>query len=217
MILHIIRHADPDYANNTITEFGWEEANALAEWLKDFRIDKIYSSPLGRALDTAAPTCKIKGLEPIVLPWTAESMDYMESSHFTPETECSYSFSIQKGVHDYKDQTDSGRMVTVENMIKNSDEFLASCGYKREGAFYKVTEPNHDIIAVFCHGGFGCAWISHLLNIAPGVMWPAISLNTSSVTTFVFSNPESGFTRPILKHLGEIEHIRRAGLRVNNR
>lgn len=60
MTLYIIRHADPDYANNTITEFGWEEANALGEWMKDVKIDRIYSSPLGRALDTAAPTSPIR-------------------------------------------------------------------------------------------------------------------------------------------------------------
>ncbi len=33
MILHIIRHADPDYANNTITEFGKQEAEALAVYM----------------------------------------------------------------------------------------------------------------------------------------------------------------------------------------
>lgn len=217
MILYIIRHADPDYANNTITEFGWEEAHALADWLKDVKIDRIYASPLGRALDTAAPTCKIKGLEPVILPWTAESMDYMESHRFTPECNCSYSFDLQRGVYDFKDHYAENRMATVENMIKCSDEFLASCGYSREGAFYRITEPCHDSIAVFCHGGFGCAWIAHLLNTAPGVMYPGISLNTSSVTTFEFRNSDSGFTRPVLKRLGEIDHIRRAGLRINNR
>ncbi|MBR6507351.1 MAG: histidine phosphatase family protein [Clostridia bacterium] len=217
MTLYIIRHADPDYANNTITEFGWEEANALGEWMKDVKIDRIYSSPLGRALDTAAPTCKEKGLEPIILPWTAESMDYMDSHRFTPESNCSYSFSLQKGIYDFKDNFEDNRMATVENMIKNSDEFLASCGYSREGAFYRITNHNDDCIAVFCHGGFGVAWISHLLNTAPGVMYPGISLNTTSVTTFVFRNSDTGFTRPCLKRLGEIDHIRRAGLRINNR
>lgn len=47
MILDIIRHADPDYANNTITEFGKLEAKALADFLKDENIDRIYTSPWG--------------------------------------------------------------------------------------------------------------------------------------------------------------------------
>ena len=218
MLLYIIRHADPDYENNTITEFGWEEAHALAEWLKDKQIDKIYTSPLGRAIDTARPIMELKGMTHEILPWTEESMDYMESHRMTKDSDCSYSVSVEKGVHDFKDFMESERMERIENMIKCSDEFLASHGFKREdGLFYKVENYNDDVIAVFCHGGFGGAWIAHLLGIAPGIMFPAISLNTSSITTFEFRNEKTGYTRPILRRLGEITHIYNAGLRVNNR
>ena len=217
MVLYIIRHADPDYENNTITDFGWEEANALADWLKDFRIDKIYTSPMGRAIDTATPTCKVKEIDYEILPWAAESMDYMEGWHMTPNDTMSYSFSSQKGIYDFEDFYESDRMKTIESMVKSSDEFLASLGYERQGAFYKITKPNNSHIAVFCHGGFGAAWIAHLLNTAPATIYPQIRINTTSVTKFVFENEEDGYTRPTLKHLGQIDHIRRAGLRENNR
>ncbi|MBO4216475.1 MAG: histidine phosphatase family protein [Clostridia bacterium] len=217
MTLYIIRHADPDYENNTITDFGKEEAKALAEWFKDRKIDKIYTSPLGRAIDTAKPTCEIKGLDYTILPWTEESMDYMLSFKFTPETDCSYSCSVKEGVHDFVDFTGTERMKTVDKMIAESDNFLASLGYRRKGLLYTIEDPNDDVIAVFCHGGFGSAWITHLLGCAPGMMWPGIALNTSSVTTFEFRNEEKGFTRPILHRMGEIAHIYDAGLRVNNR
>ena len=217
MILYIIRHADPDYPNNTITDFGWEEAKALAEWLKNIHIDKIYTSPLGRAIDTAKPTCEIKGMTSEILPWTEENMDYMESHQLTPESDLSYSFSVQKGIYDFKDFMPTDRMKTVENMKKCSDEFLASLGYERQGAMYKITKRNEESIAVFCHGGFGVAWIAHLINAAPGLMYPNITLNTSSVTTFEFRTADEGFIRPNLRRLGEITHIYNAGLRVNNR
>ncbi len=217
MVLYIIRHADPDYENNTITDFGWQEANALADWLKDFPLDKIYTSPLGRAIDTATPTCKVKGMEYEILPWTAERMDYMESCRLTPEDHLSYRFSNEKGIYDFKDFYESDRMKAIDTMVENSDEFLASLGYERQGAFYKIKKPNEQHIAVFCHGGFGAAWISHLLNTAPAAMYPQIRLNTTSVTKFVFANEEVGYTKPILKHLGEIEHIRRVGLKINDR
>lgn len=217
MILYIIRHADPDYENNTITEFGWEEAHALAEWLKDVKIDKIYTSPLGRAIDTAKPTCEIKGMTSEILPWTEESMDYMEAHRLTPESELSYSYSVQKGVYDFKDFLDTDRMKTVENMQKCSDEFLASLGYQREGGLYKILRHNDESVAVFCHGGFGVAWIAHLLGTAPGLMYPNIMLNTSSVTIFEFRNLDKEYMRPALRRLGEITHIYKAGLRVNNR
>lgn len=217
MILYIIRHADPDYENNTITPFGWEEAHALADWLKDKPIDKIYTSPMGRAIDTAAPTCKIKGMESTILPWTAENMDYMDSHKLSFESQCSYKFSLQKGTYDFEDFMPNQRIKTIAEMRQNSDEFFASLGYVREGVFYKVTRPNEERIAVFCHGGFGVEWICHLLGIAPGLMFTAINLNTTGVTTFEFPNSHDGYIRPLLKHLNEIDHIHQAGLRINER
>ena len=217
MKLLIIRHADPDYEHNTITPFGWEEAHALAVYLKNVKIDKVYSSPMGRAIDAATPTCKVKGLEPEILSWAGEHMDYMSSHTLTPEHECTYRFSLQEGVCDFKDFTDGNRMETVESMIKNSDAFLAAHGYVRKGFFYHFDKHNEESIAVFCHGGFGGAWISHLLGVAPGLTYPTLSLNTSSVTTFEFRNSEKGYTRPIMTRMSEISHIRDAGLRINNR
>lgn len=78
MILYIIRHADPDYAHNTITPLGKEEALALGQRMSRVKLDRIYTSPLGRAIDTARPTMLALGMENTVLDWTAESMDYMQ-------------------------------------------------------------------------------------------------------------------------------------------
>lgn len=77
MILYIIRHADPDYAHNTITPLGKEEALALGQRMSRVKLDRIYTSPLGRAIDTARPTMLALGMENTVLDWTAESMDYI--------------------------------------------------------------------------------------------------------------------------------------------
>ena len=53
MKITIIRHAEPDYKNNTLTEKGFKEADILGKYLKDEKIDYIYSSPLPRAKFTA--------------------------------------------------------------------------------------------------------------------------------------------------------------------
>ena len=98
MILYIIRHADPDYENNTITPFGWEEAHALADWLKDKPIDKIYTSPMGRAIDTAAPTCKIKGMESTILPWTAEKWTIWTPINYHSSPSAVISFLFKKAL-----------------------------------------------------------------------------------------------------------------------
>ena len=53
MKISIIRHAEPDYENNTLTKNGFVEADLLGQFLKDEKIDYIYSSPLPRAYFTA--------------------------------------------------------------------------------------------------------------------------------------------------------------------
>ncbi len=214
MILHIIRHADPDYANNTITEFGRQEAAALAAYLHDKPLDKIYTSPLGRAIETALPTCRDKGLEYTVLPWTAESMDYMRPCDMPGN--CSYTFTLTEGVRDFTDLTSESRNGSDDMLVQNSDAFLASLGYERCGARYKVLRNNEETVAVFCHGGFGAAWISHMLLRPSQLSWLDIRLQTTGITTFVFGNG-SEYVYPVLTRLGEIPHIAVAGLRVNNR
>ena len=72
MILYVIRHADPDYPNNTITAQGHLEAQALAERMAGENLTRIYTSPLGRARDTARYTADMTGIEPVVLDWTCE-------------------------------------------------------------------------------------------------------------------------------------------------
>ena len=54
MRLLIVRHGDPDYEHDTLTEKGWREAELLAERLSKLNVKEFYVSPLGRAKDTAS-------------------------------------------------------------------------------------------------------------------------------------------------------------------
>lgn len=46
MRLYIVRHAEPDYPNNTITPSGHLEARALARRFAHQGLDRIYISPI---------------------------------------------------------------------------------------------------------------------------------------------------------------------------
>lgn len=210
MVLYIVRHGDPDYENNTITPFGHREAQALSRWFDDIPLTQIYSSPLGRAKDTAAYTCKRKSMEPLILPWTEESMDYMRP--YPHDTACSYRFSTAEGAADFQDFHEEDRSPTLTRLVESSDEWLASLGYKREGAHYHITAHNDERIALFCHGGFGTALTAHLLGMPPALGFLSMFMTTSSVTTFVFNDHESGYTRPRMLRFGEISHLQAAGI-----
>ena len=56
MKIMIIRHGDPDYSIDSLTEKGWREAELLSQRLIKEDIDDFYCSPLGRAKDTASST-----------------------------------------------------------------------------------------------------------------------------------------------------------------
>ena len=53
MILYYIRHGDPNYEEDTITELGHYQAEETSKFLAKQNIDLIFSSPLKRARDTA--------------------------------------------------------------------------------------------------------------------------------------------------------------------
>ena len=48
MRLIFIRHAEPDYSIDSLTEKGWREAKLLAERTKRWKVDEFYCSPLGK-------------------------------------------------------------------------------------------------------------------------------------------------------------------------
>ena len=54
MRLMIVRHGDPDYEKDSLTEKGWREAGLLAHKLSVLDVKAFYVSPLGRAKATAS-------------------------------------------------------------------------------------------------------------------------------------------------------------------
>ncbi len=53
MKLMIVRHGDPDYSIDSLTETGWQEAELLSLRLAALDVKAFCCSPLGRARDTA--------------------------------------------------------------------------------------------------------------------------------------------------------------------
>ena len=208
MLLYIIRHGDPDYEHNTITPYGHDEAKALARWFDKYhiRFDAVYTSPLGRAKDTASYTCQNQGITPIVLDWTEESMDYMQP--FIPDSNISFSVT-SKGIEDYIDFSAKDRMQSIESLIKGSDTFLTDWGYQRNGSHYTVNEHNDKRIAVFCHGGMGTAWTAHLLGMPATLGFPSMFMTTTSINVFEFRpyGEDQSYTRPRLLRFGDVSHL----------
>ncbi len=72
MRLLIIRHGDPDYKKDSLTEKGWREARFLAQRMAKIPAQAYYCSPLGRAKDTASLTLEAVGRTAQECPWLRE-------------------------------------------------------------------------------------------------------------------------------------------------
>ena len=72
MRLLIVRHGDPDYEHDTLTEKGWREAELLSERLSKLPVKEFYVSPLGRAKDTASLTLQKMNREAKECLWLRE-------------------------------------------------------------------------------------------------------------------------------------------------
>ena len=221
MLLYIIRHGDPIYEPDSLTEKGKLQAQALARRLAVHGLDRIYASPLLRAQQTARPTCERLHKEPVILPWTSEQAAWDDLAFTDESGRTDWSFHVQStryktaellalGERWYKAEPFSlapNAKGGYERIQKASDAFTESLGYRREGMVYRAVAPSEERVAVFCHQGFGTTWLSHLLAIPPVLFWSSFDLNHSSVTILHFQNHPDGLTAPICLCVSDISHI----------
>ena len=204
MRILIIRHGDPDYANDSLTEKGHREAKLLADRYGKERIDYFYASPLGRARCTCDYVAKAHGKEDqvIVKEWLREfnvkhSLPTSEDkNHFwdlLPDfwTKIDEMYDHEK----WKSQdfyVKAGLDKRYEEVVTGLDELLKRHGYTRNGRLYETEQGNHDTIAFFCHLGLEAVLLSHLCGISPIQLTHHFGALTSSVTTLYTEERRKG-------------------------
>lgn len=217
MKILIIRHGDPDYANDTLTPKGWNEAACLAERMAQIDVKDFYVSPLGRAQDTASLTLKR-------MDRTAETLDWLRE--FDPriirdgEQEPSYAWDWQPQAwmdhpiffdpdHWYEEEAMRQGHVKerYEWVTRSFDQLLLDHGYRRSGRWYEAVRPNHDTLVLFCHFGAACVLLSRLLNISPMVLWHGIALAPASVTVVSSEERKEGTAVFRALQIGDQSHL----------
>ena len=224
MKLLIIRHGDPDYEHDSLTETGWAEASLLADRLyRTENIKEFYVSPMGRARDTASLTLEKFGQPATVLPWLREFNEALIKRPDVAEHEIiSWDWLPQ----DWTQEPlfyDSVHWMDA-NVFKNSpvpeafhkvtsrlDEFLLTHGYRHDGNLFRVEHANTDTIAFFCHFGVECVLLSHLLHISPMQLWHGFCAAPSSVTTIYTEERRKGTAQFRVSAFGDISHLYAGG------
>ncbi len=152
MRIIFVRHGEPDYSTDSLTENGKKEAEALAERTSKWNVDKFYVSPQGRAKETAAPTLKKMGREAVEYPWLRE-FSYRVRDKLLGIDHCAWDFMPQDYTSEvilmdpdnwYKaklyDESDNLEKYCKE-VYEGIDNIVAEYGYKRNGAYYDFVDP----------------------------------------------------------------------------
>lgn len=215
MRLYIIRHADPDYAHDTLTDAGHREAAALAERLATDQISRLYCSPLGRARRTMQYTAARLGLDAEIQEWLQElpgiviqHAEWGRLAAWDIPAETLYP-QPQPLPADWPDVD-----AKLAAIAENSDRFLQQLGYVRCDGRYQCVRPHNARIAVFCHQGLGLTWLAHLLHIPLLSLWTRFWLPPSSVTTILFEQRSPTWAVPRCLSLGDTAHLYQAGLPI---
>ena len=230
MLLYIIRHGDPDYGTDSLTERGKLQAEAVGKRIFDSGINQIYSSPMGRARETAMPACRLLGLDCKIEDWSHEVMD--ERLTTFPDgirksvSLVQNSYYRENGAIDLTYEKcfeapgfNTSKMESAVDKIEaGGREFLERLGYREENGVYRILRANEDKVALFCHAAMGRAWISRMLHIPIHLMWAGFNITHTGVTILEFKNFENGVTAPCCLCFSDISHLYAAGLdmRYNN-
>ena len=214
-----VRHGHPDYKTDTLTPLGRLQAAAAAERLKAYGITEIYSSPMGRSLETAQFTAD-ELLRPVEvvdhfreLGWGDVNAE-PDAKRITPWEHVHRAVAEGQSVShaDWTQQEPWCRDKVVERVriaTEGFDAFLEEYGYRREGDLYRVTDGGNDkTIAIFGHGGHSTAVFSHLMGIPFPLACQIYDLNFTNITVICFGSHPGEFTVPRFEMLGNAEHIR---------
>ncbi|MBE5859287.1 MAG: histidine phosphatase family protein [Butyrivibrio sp.] len=236
MKLLFIRHGDPDYEKDALTEKGKKEAMLLSNMIDTFGIDDVYQSPLGRAKETASYSLLRLGKEAVTYEWLKEfpavfDPNLSESARQAYENELV--FNKETGKYDgrilwdvlpsyYAQHQDifdpvkwrESEIVKCSNMVPIYDEvvsefekLLADYGYVRDGRIFRVKEGNDKVIAFFCHFGITCVLLSYLWQISPFTLFQYLAAAPTSVTEVVSEERQKGIAIFRTLRIGDITHL----------
>ena len=217
MKILIIRHGDPDYAKDSLTEKGWREAELLSQRLIKMKIDNFYCSPLGRAKDTAKPTLEKLNREAEILPWLAEFRGSIINPatgkkdipwNFEPEYWTKKPELFDKNNWLLNERMQSGNVTEIFlETISGIDELLLRHGYKKDGYIFDCDNNSDKTIAIFCHFALGSAVLGYILGISPSLLWQSTFLPPTSVTTLISEERTKGQIYFRCMQMGDTSHL----------
>lgn len=215
MRIIFVRHGEPDYEHDCLTETGRLQAAAAAERLAGEGISEIYASPCGRAQQTAAYTAEKLGLPVTTLdfmheigwggpgvpcdghPWTLSDRMMQEGFDFYGESWREHPYFKENVATDYFDRV-SGAF----------DAFLETLGYRHEGNRFLCLKRTEKTVALFSHGGSGAIVLSQLLDLPFPWVISRMEYGFTSVIILSFPDVPGQYCFPRMDLFNDLAHIK---------
>ena len=219
MEIWIVRHADPDYAHDSITEKGEREAELLAQLLAKTDFDAVYCSPMGRAQKTASYYLNRTGKTAETLSWLHEFegtvnlggeqvMCWDRKPAYWTQIDDYYSYEKWFDVALMR-QGDVRRH--YEKVAAGIDALLARHGYVHDGRLYRAEHANADRLLLFCHFGVESVILSQILHVSPMILWHNFVALPTSVTRLASVEREQGTVIFNIIQYGDLSHLYAGG------
>ncbi|MBQ8946134.1 MAG: histidine phosphatase family protein [Lachnospiraceae bacterium] len=216
MRLIYVRHGEPDYANDCLTETGRQQAIAVSKRLQKEGISEIYTSPMGRASQTASYTSELLDI-PI------QTMDYMHeitwggpdipagghpwtlSDRMIDEDDFDY-YDI--GWRDHPYFAHNAATDCYDEISARIDIFLEEHGYRHEGTRFMCETGEDKTIAIFGHGGSGACTLAHILALPFPYVLTVMPYEFTAVIILEFPVRMGEYVHPRIELFNDAAHIR---------
>ena len=219
-----VRHGNPNYELDCLTELGHKQAAAAADKLCKMGIEKIYSSSCGRAVETAEYTATRLLLD-------VHQCDFMRELNWAPkDSSRPYADGSPWGIASrylkenrslidlaWKEDAFFAQTYTPQNASLLADEldnWLQSLGIKREGDYYRIEKPQYDTVAMFCHAGIFAAAITHIFNLPFPFAVLSIPCPQTGISIIEFKGLNNELVAPRLCMAGNIDHLKDSNLEI---
>lgn len=213
--IYLIRHADalpgPEtvipgggYDDQPLSQLGQQQALALANWLAQTNFDALYSSPLRRTRETAAPLAQVQDKEVTLEAGLREVKLNLDVASFVEgEGPAATSNALRSRMDEIVRQVGREGKWSAIPGSEQSESFRA-----RVVSIIQQLAARHagQRLAVFSHGGVINAYLAEALNLERDFFFPIY--NTSVSMARVLENQVAIFS------LNDIAHLRAANVEL---
>ena len=228
MILYYVRHGDPIYNPDSLTEYGQKQADALVDRFLLYGLDEIYASDSNRAMMTAMPTCKALQKEMSLCPWMNEGLAASRFWVKRADGSGCWAFhdadtvrlfntaamrALGENWHTHPDLPRKDFGESVKAMQAEADEFMSRLGFEhiREDGKYRVRTKTEKRVALFAHQGAGMCFLSSILDIPYPMFCTRFDMGHSGVTAIYFDE-KGEFCIPKVLQLSNDSHLFKKGI-----